>query len=221
MVEDDAAHTATRSWQTAFLDADNTGIARIVGREESCKTQQVSSRVTETVPYLCGTCFSCNFETLGTGLFTQSLTDHMGQDGLHHLYRFRILTNHLALDNRREVHQYFTVFHHLLDKSRTHHLTVIGNGVIESQCRYRWHLRLIANTHPWQGCFAPVEPLSALVLFRHADFCWRGTHQWYFQIVMESCTIQPLYVFFGILSIVFVYYTTHTDIRTNFQCARQ
>ena len=56
--------------------------------------------------------------------------------------------------------------------SEAHHAAVVGNSIIEGHSGYRRYLGLITYTHPCQCSLAPVEILSAGILFRHTYAGW-------------------------------------------------
>ena len=59
MMEDDTAHAAARGRKACLLDADNTAVARIVGREEAGEAEQVAGAAAlvaqGTLRHLCRT----------------------------------------------------------------------------------------------------------------------------------------------------------------------
>ena len=100
----------------------------------------------------------------------------MLQDSLYGLKSLG-LGNTLLDDLRFEFRDGFAVFHHFLDKARTHHLTVVSNGIIE---RYRIDgrdLSLIADRHPGQRRLTPVLRTVCSLGVRHTDIGFLVTHQ--------------------------------------------
>ena len=93
------------------------------------------------------------------GLIAQSLAHDMFQDGLHGLDG-RLFGNLFPHHFRWKLHDGLPVFDHPLHEARAHHLAVVGDGVIESQCRDGWYLRFVAYAHPRQGRVAPVVVLA-------------------------------------------------------------
>ena len=49
----------------------------------------------------------------------------------------------------REFSYHFTIFLDALYEAWTYHFAIIGYCVIKSTYRNRWHICLIAYTHPW------------------------------------------------------------------------
>ena len=93
----------------------------------------------------------------------------MVEDGLNLLERL-LFTDVLSDHLRWKIHQHLSVLHHLLHEAGTHHLTVIGDGVVEGKGRDRRYLCLITDAHPCQGRLTPVGPvLTCLVHLRHTD----------------------------------------------------
>ena len=79
--------------------------------------------------------------------------------------------NLLSLYHGRKFHHRLAVFHNTLHKSRSHHFSAVGYGVVEGQRRDGRHLGFITDAHPRQRGLTPVDILSATVLFRHPDMC--------------------------------------------------
>ena len=99
---------------------------------------------------------------------SQTLAHHMGENRLHGLDGGGF-GNLLSLYHGRKFHHRLAVFHNTLHKSRSHHFSAVGYGVVEGQRRDGRHLGFITDAHPRQRGLTPVDILSATVLFRHPD----------------------------------------------------
>ena len=145
----------------------------------------------------------------------------MLQDGLHGLERFGL--GNAFLDHlRRELLDDFAVLHHLLDKAWTHHLTIIGNGIIEGNGINRGNLCLVTDRHPWQRGRIPVVVIASVLLaVRHADdgwtIAWQDVLQ--FQVFGNTHALETFYIALRLFVVELVDDMAHTDVRTDFQRA--
>ena len=120
------------------------------------------------VSHLSGSCLSCHLEQLRACLTTQTLTDHMLQDGLHGLQCLR--SGYLTLQHHWLIFlDDLTILKNLLDKTGLHHLTIIGNSIIECHRVDRSYLSLIANRHPRQCGLTPILRAIGSLGVRHTD----------------------------------------------------
>ena len=137
VVEHHAAHAATRSRQTRLLYADDAAIAWLVGWEEACKREQIvhlSALVSGcALRYLRRTRLACYEERLRAGFLAESLTHHVFENGGYLLYRC-LLGDALAQHHGFKLLYHHAVLHHRLHKARCHHLSAVGDGVVEGEC---------------------------------------------------------------------------------------
>ena len=217
-------HSATRCRQSVFLNADDTAVPRLIGREVSSETQIVVSTTVlvsqRAFRHLCRTGLTGDKELVRPGFASKSLTDDMLQNDLHLLYDFR-LGYLLVDDNRREVLKNLSVLDNLLDKSRLNHTTIVGNGIVECQDRYWRTLSFISNAHPRQSRLRPVSILPVLVFVRESDPCRRIARYRNVQVGCQSEVVHVLNELLRLVVIVLVDDSAHTDIRADHQCLRQ
>ena len=99
------------------------------------------------VCHLGRTSLSSHLERFRTSFPTESLTHHVLQNGLHRLDGLR--SGNLLFQYHGLVFlDYLTVLYELFHETRLHHLTIVGNGIIESHRIDRCNLCLVADTHP-------------------------------------------------------------------------
>ena len=222
MVEHNTRHATARGGKARLLDTDDTSIAGVIGREEACKRQPVTGGArmvaAKLVGYLGSTCLTSHLKRFRTGLLSQSLTDHMLQDGLHRLDGLR-LGNLLLEHHRLKLLDHLSVLHQPFHESGLHHLAIVGNGIVEGHGIDGRNLRLIADTHPGQRGLTPV--FGTVLSFRvgHTDIGWVIAYQRQLQVFVDTHPIESLHIFRGIRAVVFVDNPAHTDVRTYFEGA--
>ena len=148
-----------------------------------------------------------HLEILASGFLAQSFTYYHFEYFLNVVQCLR-RAYPLFDDLHRELAHDFTILPDSFYKTRTYHLSAVGDGIIESQCGYRRHLGLIPDAHPRQGSLRPI----ATVFLRAAYPRLSASHQRYIQGNAHSFTIQPIHEFFRMVFIVVVYQAADPDI---------
>ena len=191
-MEYNTAHTTTRCRQTWFLDTDNTGVAWIVSREETCKRQPVASDAGVISAILvCNlgcSGFSCHLKWFGTSLSSQALTDNMFQNGLHG-FNCLWFGNAFLQDNRFKFLDNLAILHDLLHKTWLHHFSIVGYSIVERYSINGRNLCLVSNTHPRQSGLTPIFRAVGSLGVWHSDHRGMITDDRNFQIFVDTNAI--------------------------------
>ena len=143
----------------------------------------------------------------------------MLQNGLNSLQRLRSCNAFLD-DLWFELLDGFAILDNLLDETRPHHLTIIGNGIIERHRIDGCNLGLIAYRHPRQRSGIPVVIITSVLLtLRHTDKgrTITGKDILQLQVLTDTYPVKAFDIALGLVMVEFVYHMTHTDIRTDLQ----
>ena len=141
----------------------------------------------------------------------------MFQDSLHRLDSLW-LCNPLFQDDRFKFFHDLAVLHELFDESRLHHLTIVGNGIIERYCIDGCYLRLVANTHPWECRLTPIFGTVGGLCVRHADHRWMIAHDRNLQVFMNTDSIEAFNIFRRIAAIELINDIAHANVGTDLKC---
>ena len=219
-MEHHTAHTTTRSRQSRLFDTDDTGITGIICGEVTGKAQPVTCGTGVVAAILVGhlsrSRLSGHLEALRTRLTAQALTHHMLQNRLHGLDGLRLgdaLLQHLGL----KLPDHLSVLHQLFHEAGLHHLTVVGDGVVERYGIDGCDLRLVADTHPRQCGLTPIFRAVGGLRVRHTDIRRLVTHEGDLQVFVDTDAIEPLHILGRIAAVILIDEVTHTNIRTDLE----
>ena len=140
----------------------------------------------------------------------------MLEDRLHRLDGLRLgdtLLQHLGL----KLPDHLSVLHQLFHEAGLHHLTIVGDGVVERHRIDRRNLRLIADTHPRQRGLTPIFRAVSGLRVRHTDIRRLITHERDLQVFVDTDTIESLHIFGRITAVILIYEVTHTNVRTDLE----
>ena len=142
----------------------------------------------------------------------------MLQNGLHGLDGLGL--GYLLLQHHRlKLPDDLAVLDQLLHKTRLHHLTVVGDGIVEGDGIDGGYLCLVAYRHPGQRGLAPILRAVRGLRVRHADVGRMIAYQRQLQVFVDAHTVEPFHVAGGVAAVELVYDVADANVRADLQGA--
>ena len=127
----------------------------------------------------------------------------MLQDGLHGFNSLRF-SDTLFQDNRFKLLNDLTILHDLLHETWLHHLSVVGNSIVEGYSVNWCNLRLVANAHPRESRLTPVFRTVSGLGVRHSNHRRMIADNRNLQILVNADSVESLNIFAWVAAIELV-----------------
>jgi len=219
VVEHPAAHRAARGGKSCFLKADDATVSWLVGREVTDETHEVvqSSCLVSNLllGYLRSAGLSCDGKGLRLGFLARSFLHHLEKHVLYFCQR-GWFADLLSEHHGRQFGGHAVLDFHLHEPG-LHHLSVVGDGVVECQGGDGWHLGLIADAHPRQRGAAPERNSLGVLLVWITD-AWNGvSDDGQFQVFCYAHPVESVDEFLWLLLVEFVDDLADADVGTHLE----
>ena len=203
----DGATVDSSTSSSILVHTNNHRVLRILKGEETSKGYEIGRCSAVGSPHLCCTRFSCYRNKLRCSFLTHSECHNFAQTGLY-VTHCLFFSHVFSLYDRLKSLYRFAVVKNGFDKTRSHHLTIIGNTIIESQRGDGWNLRYITYTHPREVSLCPI--FSFLSRSNDARFGIAWNRQ--MQVIAHTRIHNTIDKLLRLIAIELINKITHTNI---------